>query len=617
MRDNERQEAFQRSMNAPRDTESSNRRLNSWKEIADFLDRDVRSVQRWEHERGLPIRRIPGQKGGAVFAYTGELETWLRSGKAAESANAAVASDAESGRTGTSSQQVDDAETGDAKTELSHAGTSVGKLAIATIFLIAIAAGAFFLIQEKKSSAKAIPYPNIHSIAVLPLRNLSGDADQEYFADGFTEELVTDLAQIHSLKVISRTSIMIYKGSSKPLPQIARELNVDAILEGAVTRSGNRVRVTAQLIDAATDTHIWAQTYDADLKDVLDIQNRVSRAIVEDVRAQLSPEEKARLDLVPTVNPEAQDLYLRAKYEAAKGTADALRQSLDLFQQAAKKDPSYAPAYLGIGQAEFALIQLTAETPQDGIARAQAALQKALELDPHSGDAHGMLAFIAYSWNWDWPTAEREFQLAANEGGPGLTQARYGWSLATRGRFDEAHAHLLAGEELDPLNTAPRVSHMLALYLQRKYTEAKETLQGALGLNPNLVSAHILLGLLGTVQHDCGEAEAQAKWTGANYSAPVSKALLAYASACRGDRNQALLYLKEAAASKGSGYVSPYQLALGYALLHDKDAALSNLEKSAEVHEGQILYLKYEPIFDEIRSDARYIALEKKVGLVP
>ena len=616
MRDNEGQEAFQRPMNAPRDTESSSRRLNSWKEIADFLDRDVRSVQRWEHERGLPVHRIPGQKGGAVFAYEAELETWLRSGKAAEPSKAAVAGNAEADGGVTSSQQMAEANSVKAKTNTSRAESSAGKLAIVAVFVIAIAASTFFLVRGRTSSTKAVPDPNIHSIAVLPLRNLSGNADQEYFADGFTEELVTDLAQIQSLKVISRTSIMIYKGSSKPLPQIARELNVDAILEGAVTRSGNRVRVTAQLIDAKSDTHIWAQTYDADLKDVLDIQNRVSRAIVEDVRAQLSPEEKARLELVPTVNPEAQDLYLRAKYEAAKGTPDALRQSLDLFQQAAKKDPSYAPAYLGIGQSEFALIQLTAETPQDGIARAQAALQKALELDPHSGEARGTLALIAYTWDWDWPRAEKEFQLALKEGAPWLTQSRYGWALATQGRFEESRVHLQAAQDLDPLSTGPRINEMLALYLQRKYPEAGETLRGALEQNPNSVSTHILLGVVATVQGDCKEAEAQAEWTEAKFNSPVSKALLAYASACRGERAKALQYLTEAAASKGPGYVSPYQLALGYALLHDKASALSNLEKSAEVHEGQILYLKYEPIFDEIRSDARYVALEKKVGLV-
>ncbi len=197
----------------------------------------------------------------------------------------------------TSSQQMAEANSVKTKTNTSRAESTHRQdiLATVAVFVIVVAAGTSVGSRENSFNERPFRHPNIHSIAVLPLRNLSGNADQEYFADGFTEELVTDLAQIHSLKVISRTSIMIYKGSSKPLPQIARELNVDAILEGAVTRSGNRVRVTAQLIDAKSDTHIWAQTYDADLKDVLDIQNRVSRAIVEDVRAQLSPEEKARL----------------------------------------------------------------------------------------------------------------------------------------------------------------------------------------------------------------------------------------------------------------------------------------------------------------------------------
>jgi TolB-like protein len=603
-------------MNAPRDTESSNRRLNSWKEIADFLDRDVRSVQRWEHERGLPVHRIPGQKGGAVFAYEAELETWLRSGQAKELANPDPAGDADGGSVPAMGQKLSDSQTDSAETRL-RGRRGISEIAVAAGLLTLIALGWFVVSHERKTPAEAVPAPVIRSIAVLPLRNLSGDPAQDYFADGFTEELVTDLAQIHSLKVISRTSIMIYKGSSKPLPQIARELNVSAILEGAVTRSGNRVRVTAQLIDAQTDTHLWAQTYDADLKDVLDIQNQVSRAIVEDVRVQLSPEEKVRLATAPAVDPEAQDLYLRAKYEYAKLSPESLRKSLELFQQAAKKDPSYAAAYLGIGQAEFALIQLTAETPAEGIKRAQAALRKALELDPHSGDAHGMMAFIAYTWDWDWPSADREFQLALKEGGPGLSETRYGWSLATRGQFAEARAHLQAGVDEDPLNPAPRVSQMLALYLEHKYPEAKETLHGALDVSPDSLVAHILLGLIATVQHDCKEANAQAEWTAGKYPAPVSRALFAYASACDGQRDKSLQYLHDMETAKGPGYVSSYQLALGYALLHEKDAAISNLQKSADLHEGQILYLKYEPIFDEIRSDARYIALEKKIGLEP
>ncbi len=270
-------------MNASRDGESQNRRLNSWKEIADFLDRDVRSVQRWEHERGLPVHRIPGQKGGAVFAYVVELEAWLRSGKAVELSGAAATNENDGAANAGFSSSTSSEVSADAKKN-PRVHRSFANIALGASLVIVIGLGAYFAIHHRASSEKIASTPNIHSIAVLPLRNLSGDAEQEYFADGFTEELVTDLAQIHSLKVISRTSIMSYKGSNKPLPQIARELNVDAILEGAVTRSGNRVRVTAQLIDAATDTHIWAQTYDADLKDVLDIQNRVSRAIVEDIK---------------------------------------------------------------------------------------------------------------------------------------------------------------------------------------------------------------------------------------------------------------------------------------------------------------------------------------------
>ncbi len=315
------------------------------------------------------------------------------------------------------------------------------------------------------------------------------------------------------------------------------------------------------------------------------------------------------------MNPEAQDLYFRAKYEAAKLTPESLRKSLELYRQSTLKDPSYAAAYLGIGQAEIALIQLTAETPKEGIERSRAALQKALELDPHSGEVRGTVAFIAYTWDWDWPRAEREFQLALKEGSPWLTQARYGWSLATRGRFEESRTHLRAAVDLDPLNPSPRFSEVLGLYLEHKFPEAKEKLVGMLNTNPDSLTAHIFLSVVAVVQHDCDDTAKQADWVGGKFDAPVSKAMLAFASACRGEQSKALQYLKEAGESKGPGYVSPYQLALGYALLHQKDAAISNLQKSAELHEGQILYLKYEPIFDEIRSDPRYVALEKKIGL--
>ena len=485
--------------------------------------------------------------------------------------------------------------------------------------LLAVAASGLFL--WKKDSPPRDENASVvrsgRSIAVLPMENLSGDPSQEYFADGFTEELVTELAQVHSLRVISRTSVMQYKGTNKPLPQIARELQVDLVLEGSVLRSGNRVRVTAQLINAPNDTHLWAHTYDADVKDVLDLQSQISRAIVDDVRLDLSPEERQRLAVVPAIDPEAHDLYLKASYQYAQQTPESLRQALDLYRAALVKEPNYALAYMGIALTEYTLQQITAEAPAEALVHEKEALAKALAINPHLGEAHGMLAAIAYFQEWDWPRADQEFQLALREGAHGMTEARYASSLATRGRFAEAEAHVQAALALDPLSRAMRVNQFFVLYFQRKYPEARQRLSDVLASNPDFFAGHALLGLVSTLQHDCVEDSRQAEWSEKHFPAPVAKFEMAMASYCRGDGRQARQYLEEAAASKGPAFASPYQLALGYALLGDKDEALAYLQKSADAREGQVVYLKYEPIFDDIRSDPRYIALEKKVGLEP
>ena len=410
---------------------------------------------------------------------------------------------------------------------------------------------------------------------------------------------------------------MIYKGSKKPLPEIARELHVRYVLEGSVVRDGQRIRVTAQLIDAPVDTHLWARTYDADVKDVLDIQSQISRAIADDVRLGLSPEEKARLASVPALNPEAHDLYLKASYQFAQQTADSIRQSLALYQAAAVKDPSFAMAYLGIAQAEAALGQITAESPEESIGREREALAKALAINPHLGDAHGLLASLAYYRDWDWPRAEREFQLALAEGARAPTEQRYGVALITRSRFEEGEAHLQVALELDPLGKSPRVTQFYGLYLQRKYREAREKLEGVLASSPDWLAGHGLLGLVAATQHDCAESEKQAQWMLQKYPSPLTDFELSLASACRGDRAQARQYREQAAGYKGPAFVSPYQLALAYAFAGDKETALSYLQKSANIREPQVLYIKVDPLFDPIRSDPRYIALEKNVGLEP
>jgi tetratricopeptide (TPR) repeat protein len=288
-----------------------------------------------------------------------------------------------------------------------------------------------------------------------------------------------------------------------------------------------------------------------------------------------------------------------------------------LYRAALNKEPTYALAYLGVALTENTMQQITAESPAEAVIHEKDALGKALAINPNLGDAHGMLAAIAYFQEWDWPRADREFQLALQEGAHGLTEARYASALATRGRFSEAQAHVQSALDLDPLSRSLRVNQFFVLYFQRKYPEARQRLNDVLASNPDFFAGHALLGLVSTLQHDCLEASRQAEWSEKHFPAPVAEFEMAMASFCRGDERQARRYLEAAAASKGPAFASPYQLALGYALLNDKNAALSYLQKSAEAREGQILYLKYEPIFDGIRSDPRYIALQKKVGLDP
>jgi TolB-like protein/Tfp pilus assembly protein PilF len=448
------------------------------------------------------------------------------------------------------------------------------------------------------------------------MENLSGDASQDYFADGFTDELVTELAGIRSLRVISRTSTMTYKGSRKPLPEIARELNVRYILEGSVVRDGQRVRVIAQLIDADTDSHVSARTYNADVKDVLDIQSQISRAIADDVRIDLSPQEKLRLASAHVVDPAAHDLYLKASYGYAQQTPASIRQSLDLYRAAAARDPSFALAYVGIAQAEAALLQITAERPDETVAREKSALTKALSIDPHLGDARGLLASITYWHDWDWSAAEQQFQLALADGGQAPTEQRFGSALASRGRFAEATEHLQMALELDPLGKSPRVNQFFGLYFQRKYTDARQRMEALVASSPDFLAGHVMLSLVARTQNDCAEADAQANWMNRHFPSPLAEFVSALAGACRADMSAARHDLEQATASKGAGYASPYQIALGYASIGDRDEALSYLEKSADMHEPQVLCIRVDPLFDRIRSDPRFVALEKRVHLV-
>jgi TolB-like protein/DNA-binding winged helix-turn-helix (wHTH) protein len=295
----------------------------------------------------------------------------------------------------------------------------------------------------------------IRSLAVLPLDNLSGDASQNYFADGMTDELITDLAQISALRVISRTSVMAYKGARKPLPQIARELNVDAVVEGTVLRSGDQVRITAQLIEASTDKHLWSQSYAGELRDTLSLQNRVAGAIADQIRINLTPQEQATLKNVKVVNPEAYESYLKGRYFWNKRTADGLKAALAYFKQAIEEDPKYAQAYSGLADT-YALLgdwEYGVLAPNEAYPKAKAAAIKALELDNTLSEAHTSLAFSLDVFDWDWESAEREFRRAI-ELNPGYATAHhwYAWHLSEMGRNSEAVAEMRKAENLDPLS---------------------------------------------------------------------------------------------------------------------------------------------------------------------
>ena len=273
----------------------------------------------------------------------------------------------------------------------------------------------------------------IHSIAVLPLENLSRDPDQEYFADGMTDELTTDLSKISALRVISRTSAMHYKGTNKTLPEIARELNVDGVVEGSVMRSGNRVRITAQLIHAQSDQHLWAETYERDLGDVLRLQGEVAQAIAQQVRVQLTPQQKARLNSAPRVDPAAYDAFLQGRSYFSWGASaeEGFRKAQTFFRQAIQKDPNLALAYVGLADSYVYLGSQRWVLPQEASAHAREALNKALELDPSLGEAHSSLGWLNWRYEWNFPTAEKEFRYAL-ELNPNYVggQEQLGWYLA-------------------------------------------------------------------------------------------------------------------------------------------------------------------------------------------
>jgi len=497
------------------------------------------------------------------------------------------------------------------------------QLALTTVAVLMAAAVLFALdVDGLRSrlllpSTPAVAQPQIGSLAVLPLTNLSGDTEQEYFADGMTEELINELSRIGSLKVVSRTSVMQYKGErKKPLSQIGRELNVDAVMEGAVLRSGNRVRITGQLIEATSDHHLWARSYERDLKDVLALQDEVARDIAEEIRIKLTPKERTLLTQAHTVNPEAHEAYLKGRYFYERLSVAGFKEGLKYYQQAIKLDPGYAPAYVGLAASYKELGVFDGLPPREAAASASEAVQKALALDNTSGDAHAVLGNIHFLWDWDWAGADREFKRAMELGPPSTdTRIPYAVYLSAIGKHEEAIAVMREARTLDPISQPANTMLGTVYYWAHRFDEAIDQFQKTLELRPDSSLDHYVLGLCYDRKGMYSEAmEEYLKSKKLGGAAAEKLTTLREAFVKSGRSGLLREELKSDIASSKGHYINPYWIAEKYARLDEKDQAFQWLEKVYEERSHHLALINTEPTVDNLHSDPRFQDLLRRMN---
>ena len=454
----------------------------------------------------------------------------------------------------------------------------------------------------------------MQSLAVLPLENFSHDPAQDYFVDGITEELITNLAQIRSVRVISRTSVMAYKGTRKAIPEIAKELNVDGVLEGSVERVADRVRITAQLIEAPTDRHLWAKSYDRDLRDVLAVQSEVARAVSEEIRAVLSPQERGRLASSRQVNPEAYEAYLKGRFERNRRTADGLRQAVQDFERSVAIDPSFAPGYAGLAQCYAPLSHYGYMPHREAMEKALAAASRAVELDPQLAEAYIAMSTV-HEWNWNWAEQEKAFRRGL-ELDPSNAQGHqwYAEYLQESGRPEEAFAEIRKAMELDPLSLVIRTAMGNTYYYARQYDAADRTLRAALELDPSFAIANQSLGLV-EVERGRFEAARQALETGIRSSGGAARmrAALAYLDALSGKEDQARSFLRDNEARPDPDNSFAYDACLIRLALGEREQALQGLEKAVAARAPHLEPIAVDPRLDPLRSDARFPELVRRV----
>lgn len=486
---------------------------------------------------------------------------------------------------------------------------------IATSLLAALAYWAWHrpVMHATPSSEKAI-------LAVLPFDNLSHDPDQDFFADGLTEEMTAQLSKLNPerLSVIARGSVVKYKGSGVPASQIGKELHADYLLQGSVRRSPGRVRITVQLIQVRDQTDLWADSYDNELKDILALQDALARTVANQIHITLTAEQQARLATVRQLDPAAYEEYLKGRFYWNKRTADGMDIASTYFQQAINKDPSYGAAYSGLADCNSGLAWHGFKSPAEALPKANAAALKAIEINPQSAEAHASLGLIL-DHRLDWPAAEAEFKRALQLD-PTYANAHhwYGDYLSIKGRHDEALAEAKKALELDPLNLMIGTWVGLRYYLAHQFDRAVEQGRNTVALDPNFAAAHLLLGesyvQIGAHQQGLAELQKAASLSG---NSPLYLAQVAVAHASAGRKAEALQIASQLQKISRQRYVSPYGLAQIYAALNDKDQTFKWLQAAYEDHSVWMSYLAVDPVFDRFRSDSRFQSLLRRLALLP
>lgn len=571
----------------PHDVAESGR-LESWKEIATYLRREVRTVQRWERDEGLPVHRLQHKKQGTVYAYKQELDAWTAQHQPAQRSNGRIRAFAWRGL------------------RWWLAGTA----------LVASSLVAYFSLRPIDASAPKI------MMAVLPFENLGGNPD-DYFADGVTDEMIAQLAALQPdrLAVIARTSAMQYKGKNKPVSEIGKELGVDYLLEGSVRRENDRVRITAQLIRVDSQAHLWAHSYDRDWADILTVQSEVAQQVARAIRITLTDRKESHPIRTRRIHPEAYDAYQRGRYEFNRWSQEGYRAAVQHFEEAAQKDTGYALAHAWLAHSYNALAFFGYMPPKQASLRARDAALKAVTIDPAEPEAHLALALIHHYQDWDWNAAQAEFRqaLQLNPNSP-MAHWGYAWFLMSTAREEDAFAEIRRALELDPFSPFMNTSFGDLLVFAHRYEDAVRQYEKTLQRVPSLSWTYELIGRVHAHQGRYQEAwNAHQKYRSLQGVADARKNTLPAQIPAVLNRatywGSILQSLQEE--ERQSGIPPAMGFARSYADLGEKDAAFQWLEKAYEQRIGALVHLRVNPAWDPLRDDPRFVDLLRRVGLPP